>query len=169
MIKSQKKTEHNWWSQRKKWRGDHSGTLSVYLSTPMSGVVPGVAFWHPASKGRQIKHAQIVQSPGNWHYSEWAPQVWWNSTLGWHTSELIMAVWRGMEMPDEWKTWIVPQSVRKGDKLHMFELQRHPAAEHTLQVLSKCRVDGRRHSIGLCANRSTTDQLFLIRKIMEKC
>jgi hypothetical protein len=66
-------------------------------------------------------------------------------TLYSEIQRLICSIWNKEELPQQWKESIITPIHKKGNK-----------------------TDCNDHQCGFCHNRSTTDQIFYIRQVLEK-
>lgn len=92
--------------------------------------------------------------------------------------ELIVHVWNHEVIPDEWKLAVIVPIYKKGDRMECSNYRGISLLNATYKVLAYVlyqrllpyaeEVIGE-YQCGFRNDRSTTDQLFVIRQIMEKC
>jgi len=92
--------------------------------------------------------------------------------------ELIVYVWNHEVIPDEWRLAVIIPIYKKGDRMDCANYRGISLLNATYKVLSYVlhqrlmpyaeEVIGE-YQCGFRNDRSTTDQLFVIRQIMEKC
>lgn len=92
--------------------------------------------------------------------------------------ELVLSVWREEQLPDEWKVGIIVPLYKKGDKLDCSNYRGITLLNIAYKVFANvlyrrllpfAEENVGEYQSGFRANRSTTDQVFAIRHILEKC
>lgn len=92
--------------------------------------------------------------------------------------ELIARIWDNEQLPEEWKLGIICPVYKKGDKLECENFRAITVLNAAYKVLS--RILFRRltpltnefvgsYQAGFADGRSTTDQIFTLRQILQKC
>jgi hypothetical protein len=91
--------------------------------------------------------------------------------------KLISSVWNKEKLPDQWKESIIVPIHKKGDKTDCNNYRRLSLLSTSYKILSNILLSRLVPyideiigiiSVGFDVNRSTTDQIFCIRQILEK-
>ena len=91
--------------------------------------------------------------------------------------KLINAIWNKEELPEEWKESVIVPIHKKGDKTKCNNYRGISVLPATYKILSNILLSRLipyaeeimgNHQCGFRRNRSTTDQIFCIRQILEK-
>jgi hypothetical protein len=92
-------------------------------------------------------------------------------------NKLINSVWNKEELPDQWKESIIVPVHKKGDKTDCNNYRGISLLTTSYKMLSNIPLSKLSpytdaligdHKFGFLRNRSTTDQIFWIRQILEK-
>jgi hypothetical protein len=107
--------------------------------------------------------AELIQAGGN--------------TLRSEIHKLINCIWNKEELPEQWKECIIVPIYKKGDKMYYSNYQGISLLSTSYKTLSNIFLSRLTpyveeiigdHQCGFRLNRSTTDQIFCIRQILEK-
>jgi hypothetical protein len=99
------------------------------------------------------------------------------NTLSFEIHKLINYIWGKEELPEQWKEFIIVSIYKKGDKTDFSNYRGISLLSTSYKILYNILlfrltpyVDEiiRDHQCGFRCNRSTTDQIFCIRQILEK-
>jgi hypothetical protein len=91
--------------------------------------------------------------------------------------KLINCIWNKEEFPEQWKESIILPIYKKGDKTDCSNYRRISLLSTSYKILSSILLSRLTpyvdeiigdHQCGFRRNRSTTDQIFCIRQILEK-
>jgi hypothetical protein len=91
--------------------------------------------------------------------------------------KLINSIWNKEELPDQWKAAIIVSVHKKGDKTDCNNYRGISLLSTSYKILSNILLSRLSpyvdeiigdHQCGFRRNRSTTDQIFCIRQILEK-
>jgi len=91
---------------------------------------------------------------------------------------LICKIWRDEKMPDGWKVGLIVPLFRKGHKMKSENYQRITLLNVTYKILSSIILEQLKeysqeilgeYQCGFRPQRRTTDQIFVVRQMLEKC
>ena len=91
--------------------------------------------------------------------------------------KLIVSIWNKEELPEEWKESIIVPIYKKGDKTDSNNYKGMSLLPATYKILSNLPLSSLTpyaeeiigdHQCGFRRNRSTTDNLFCFRQMLEK-
>jgi hypothetical protein len=115
------------------------------------------------SPGTDQIPAEMIKAGGETLYSE--------------IRRLICCIWNKEELPQQWKESIIAPNFKKGDKTDCNNYRKISLLSTAYKTLSNIllasltphinEITGD-HQCGFLRNRSTTDQIFYIRQILEK-
>jgi hypothetical protein len=99
------------------------------------------------------------------------------STLRSEIHKLINCIWNKKELPEQWKEFIIVPIYKNGDEMHCSNCRGISLLSTSYKILSNILLSRLtsyvdeiigNHECGFQRNRSTTDQIFCIRQILEK-
>lgn len=100
------------------------------------------------------------------------------NALWFQLHELILKIWNTEQVPDEWKDGIICPLYKKGDKMDCKNYRGITLLNIAYKVFANIlyhrlipyadEIIGE-YQCGFCTDRSTSDQIFSIRQILEKC
>jgi hypothetical protein len=112
------------------------------------------------SPGTDNIPAEVIKAGGGTLYSD--------------THRLICCIWNKEELPQQWKESIILPIYKKGDKTDCNNYRGITLLSTAYKISSNillarliCQIIGD-HQCGFRRNRSTMDQIFYIRQILEK-
>ncbi|XP_052901775.1 uncharacterized protein LOC128309428 [Anopheles moucheti] len=91
---------------------------------------------------------------------------------------LILRIWDQEELPDEWKLGVIHPVYKKGDRLDCANFRALTVLNPAYKILSPilfCRLASLatdfvgNYQAGFVGGKSTTDQIFTLRQILQKC
>jgi hypothetical protein len=115
------------------------------------------------SPGTDQIRSELIQAGGN--------------TLRSEIHKLINCIWNKEELPEQWKESIIVQIYKKGDKMDCSNYREISLLSTSYKILSNILLSRLTpyvdeiigdHQCAFRRNRSTTDQIFFIRQILEK-
>uniref|UniRef100_A0AAG5DNL5 Reverse transcriptase domain-containing protein n=1 Tax=Anopheles atroparvus TaxID=41427 RepID=A0AAG5DNL5_ANOAO len=92
--------------------------------------------------------------------------------------QLIVKIWEQEELPDEWKMGVIHPVYKNGDRLDCANFRAITVLNAAYKILSRilyCRLSPLAsdfvgsYQAGFVGGKSTTDQIFTLRQILQKC
>jgi hypothetical protein len=122
-------------------------------------------------------HIKIDHKGTGFQFVDWVQLV--ESIMYWRifVNAVINSVWNKKELPDQWKESITVPIHKKGDKTDCNNYRGISMLSTSYTILSNILLSRlvpyideiiEEHQCGFRRNRSTTDQIFCIRQILEK-